>query len=116
MELKFKKIKSYKTSKDNADVYFDAALKSIKEMTKLYNIPHLKDAALVDAASSYYELKLDGADYTVLAGMALKSQDLETKRLNTSINARVDEENVNLDACLGYVKNGIRHHFMEDYE
>ena len=25
-------------------------------------------------------------------------------------------ENVNLDACLGYVKNGIRHHFMEDYE
>lgn len=25
-------------------------------------------------------------------------------------------ENVNLDACLGYVKDGIRHHFMEDYE
>ena len=25
-------------------------------------------------------------------------------------------ENVNLDACLGYVKNGIRHDFMEDYE
>ena len=24
-------------------------------------------------------------------------------------------ENVNLDVCLGYVKNGKRHHFMETY-
>lgn len=24
-------------------------------------------------------------------------------------------ENVNLDACIGYVKNGERHHFLEDY-
>lgn len=25
-------------------------------------------------------------------------------------------ENINLDACLGYVQKGVRHHFMEDYE
>lgn len=25
-------------------------------------------------------------------------------------------ENVNLDACIGYVKNGERHHFLEEYE
>ncbi len=25
-------------------------------------------------------------------------------------------ENVNLDACLGYVHKGVRHHFMEDYD
>ena len=25
-------------------------------------------------------------------------------------------ENVNLDACLGYVKNGERRHFMDEYE
>lgn len=25
-------------------------------------------------------------------------------------------ENVNLDACLGYVQKGVRHHFMDDYE
>lgn len=24
-------------------------------------------------------------------------------------------ENVNLDACLGYVQNGVRHHFLEEY-
>ena len=24
-------------------------------------------------------------------------------------------ENVNLDACIGYVKNGKRHHFLEEY-
>lgn len=24
-------------------------------------------------------------------------------------------ENVNLDACLGYVQKGVRHHFLEDY-
>ena len=24
-------------------------------------------------------------------------------------------ENINLDACLGYVKKGVRHHFMEEY-
>ena len=24
-------------------------------------------------------------------------------------------ENINLDACLGYVRHGIRHHFMDDY-
>lgn len=25
-------------------------------------------------------------------------------------------ENVNLDACLGYVKKGVRHHFLEEYD
>ncbi len=25
-------------------------------------------------------------------------------------------ENVNLDACLGYVKGGLRHHFLEEYD
>lgn len=25
-------------------------------------------------------------------------------------------ENVNLDACLGYVQKGVRHHFLEDYQ
>lgn len=25
-------------------------------------------------------------------------------------------ENVNLDACIGYVKNGERHHFLEEYD
>ena len=25
-------------------------------------------------------------------------------------------ENVNLDACLGYVSRGVRHHFLEDYD
>lgn len=24
-------------------------------------------------------------------------------------------ENVNLDACLGYVKDGVRHHFLDGY-
>ena len=24
-------------------------------------------------------------------------------------------ENVNLDACLGYVQRGVRHHFLEEY-
>ena len=24
-------------------------------------------------------------------------------------------ENINLDACIGYVKEGVRHHFMEEY-
>ena len=24
-------------------------------------------------------------------------------------------ENVNVDACIGYVKNGQRHHFLEEY-
>ena len=25
-------------------------------------------------------------------------------------------ENVNLDACIGYVKGGVRHHFLDEYE
>lgn len=25
-------------------------------------------------------------------------------------------ENVNLDACIGYVKDGKRHHFLEEYD
>ena len=25
-------------------------------------------------------------------------------------------ENINLDACLGYVKNGVRRHFMDEYD
>ena len=25
-------------------------------------------------------------------------------------------ENVNLDACIGYVQNGKRHHFLENYD
>ena len=25
-------------------------------------------------------------------------------------------ENVNLDACIGYVKNGVRCHFLDEYE
>ena len=25
-------------------------------------------------------------------------------------------ENVNLDACIGYVQNGKRHHFLEEYD
>ena len=24
-------------------------------------------------------------------------------------------ENINLDACLGYVQKGVRHHFMDEY-
>ena len=24
-------------------------------------------------------------------------------------------ENINLDACLGYVHRGVRHHFMDEY-
>ena len=25
-------------------------------------------------------------------------------------------ENINLDACLGYVKDGVRRHFMDEYD
>ncbi len=40
------------------------------------------------------------------------------RRQNPNIENNIfkSTENVNLDVCLGYVKNGERHHFMEEYE
>lgn len=106
MKLQFKNIKSYKKSTKNPVVYFDEAIGKIKEMAKLYNIPNLNDEEMTNLASSFYELKLDGEDYTVLAGMALRNQNLECKRLHTSIVVQLDGEVVSLQA-VSYVKKGF---------
>ena len=34
---------------------------------------------------------------------------------NIEMNIFRSVENVNVDACIGYVKNGKRHHFLEEY-
>ena len=40
------------------------------------------------------------------------------KKVNPYVEGNIFKsvENVNLDACIGYVKNGERHHFLEEYE
>lgn len=40
------------------------------------------------------------------------------RRLSPHIETNIlkSVENVNLDACLGYVKGGVRHHFLEEYD
>lgn len=40
------------------------------------------------------------------------------RKINPHIETNIfrSVENVNLDACIGYVQNGIRHHFLETYE
>lgn len=39
------------------------------------------------------------------------------RQINSHIETNIFKsvENVNLDACIGYVKNGERHHFLEEY-
>lgn len=39
------------------------------------------------------------------------------RRINPHIETNIFKsvENINLDACIGYVKNGKRHHFLNDY-
>lgn len=43
-------------------------------------------------------------------------RDLEKINPNVAKNIFRSVENVNLDACIGYVKGGQRHHFMETYD
>ena len=40
------------------------------------------------------------------------------RQINSHIETNIFKsvENVNLDACIGYVKGGERHHFLEEYE
>ena len=54
----------------------------------------------------------------------MSSKRLKVKELIKSLKAEDPEieqnifksvENVNLDACIGYVKDGARHHFLENY-
>ena len=42
----------------------------------------------------------------------------EFRKINPNIENNIFKSvsNVNLDACIGYVKNGKRHHFLEEYE
>lgn len=42
----------------------------------------------------------------------------ELEKINPGVAKNIfrSVENVNLDACIGYVKDGQRHHFMEDYD
>ena len=41
----------------------------------------------------------------------------EFRKINPNIENNIFKSvsNVNLDACIGYVKNGERHHFLEEY-
>ena len=44
---------------------------------------------------------------------------IRTLRVNSPMidaNIMKSVENINLDACLGYVKKGVRHHFMDEYD
>ena len=43
-------------------------------------------------------------------------RELEKVNSNIAQNIFRSVENVNLDACIGYVKGGKRHHFMESYD
>lgn len=40
------------------------------------------------------------------------------RKINSHIEMNIFKSvtNVNLDACIGYVKGGVRHHFLEEYE
>ena len=42
-------------------------------------------------------------------------RELEKVNPNVAKNIFRSVENVNLDACIGYVKDGKRHHFLETY-
>ena len=42
-------------------------------------------------------------------------QELRTINPGVDMNIFRSVENVNLDACIGYVKNGKRHRFLEEY-
>lgn len=51
---------------------------------------------------------------TSFEGMEL----IRSLRINSPMidaNIMKSAENINLDACLGYVKKGVRHHFMDEY-
>ena len=39
------------------------------------------------------------------------------RKINPNIENNIFKSvtNVNLDACIGYVKNGERHHFLDEY-
>ena len=41
----------------------------------------------------------------------------EFRKINPNIENNIFKSvtNVNLDACIGYVKNGERHHFLDEY-
>lgn len=106
MKLQFKEVGSYKTSKNSPDVYFSEAIGKIREMAKLYNIPSLKDEALIKVASQFYDLKLENSDYPVLARMALKTRDLDEVKIATNIEVSLDGEEVKLKA-VGYRKKGL---------
>ena len=43
-------------------------------------------------------------------------RNLENVSPGVAMNIFRSVENVNLDACIGYVKNGVRHHFLEEYD
>ena len=42
----------------------------------------------------------------------------QLRKISPFIDANIMKsvENINLDACLGYVQKGVRHHFMDKYD
>ena len=50
--------------------------------------------------------------------LEIKELIRELKKKNPYVEGNIfaSVENVNLDACIGYVKDGKRHHFLDEYD